>query len=489
MRETLKRLAKLTAGYSLVTLIGPLFTILLTPLYTRVLTPADYGVYEAAIAFSAITNIIVMMGFDLALTAMFFRGDERYQRNLVTTALVLIISFGTVGAVLLIALAEPIASFLYNDPSLAPIVYLIAANAIFQPIYALSAATLKLRMGIRRVNALGLTFLLATIVSNVLLVLVLQMKAPGIVAANVLAGFVGAVTGILLLWRPLRGQFTPSLVRPLMTAGLGLLPGTLSFLILSVIDRIMLTQFVSQTDLGLYSIANKITSMVYVLISAAWTAWWPLAMEMADKPDAPRQYARMLEYFVCGAMLLGLTIGLFAPEILAVFTREAYVPAAPYVLGLMIYSGPLGMLTSSLAVSVYARKQLHWVSVAYIAAAATNIVLNLILCPLYGVWGAVIATVLAGALLSGLMFIFGRRLLFIPARFGRLAIVGAVYLLFTIVVIVLPSFPSIAIRLLAIAALAGAILFAGIVDRKQLALGVQAIQQVRLSKQQVASND
>jgi len=44
LRQTLARVIRLTAGYSLVTLLGPVFTVVLTPLYTRLLVPADYGV-------------------------------------------------------------------------------------------------------------------------------------------------------------------------------------------------------------------------------------------------------------------------------------------------------------------------------------------------------------------------------------------------------------------------------------------------------------
>lgn len=482
MHETLKRLVKLTAGYSLVTLIGPIFTILLTPLYTRVLAPADYGVYEAAIAFSAIINIFVLLGVDPALSALFFRGENPYQRNLVTTAIALIMASGIAVSAVLIVLAEPIALFLYNDPARKAIIFLIAANAIFQPVYTMCATTLRLRMGIRRVNALALTFLAATILCNVMFVLVLRMKATGIVAANVAASAIAAVVGLLLIWRPMRGEFTRGLVRPLLIAGLGLLPGALSYLLLSVIDRVMLTQYVTQTDLGLYSIANKIASMVYVLIGAAWTAWWPLAMEMAENPDAPQQYGRMLEYFFCGAMLLGLSIGLFAPEILGVVTREVYVPAAPFALVLIIYTAPLGMLAASFSISLYIRKQLHLVSAAYIAAAAANIALNLILCPVMGVWGAVIATVLAGAILASLLFIFGRRALPIPARYGKLTIVATMYLAATILAVGNLSSASVQARLAAICAIAASIFALGIVRPRQIAAVAQALNQLRISK-------
>ena len=43
MRQTMKRFTKLAAGYSSVTLLGPVVTILLVPLCTRLLEPTGYG--------------------------------------------------------------------------------------------------------------------------------------------------------------------------------------------------------------------------------------------------------------------------------------------------------------------------------------------------------------------------------------------------------------------------------------------------------------
>lgn len=85
MRSTLKHLVKLTAGYSPVTLIGPLSLIFLTPLYTRVLTPADYGVVDVVLTMVTLITTVVNLGLDQALNAFFYDGDLNYQKKLVTS--------------------------------------------------------------------------------------------------------------------------------------------------------------------------------------------------------------------------------------------------------------------------------------------------------------------------------------------------------------------------------------------------------------------
>jgi O-antigen/teichoic acid export membrane protein len=475
MRATLARFLRLTAGYSLVTLVGPIFTVLLTPLYTRVLAPADYGVVEAVTTLAAFVNTFVLLSLDQALGAHFY--DERgpdapaYQRRLVATALALTASLAALAAAGLVLAARPVALALFKDAGRAPLIWLIALGILVTPIYSVLVAGLRLQMRVRPVNWLGLTYLFAFVGSSVLLILGLGFRASGVVAASVIANALGAGLGLVLAGGMLLGRPSPALLPPLLRTGLSLLPGAYSFLVLAGVDRLLLTQFVSQTDLGLYSIANKLASMLYVLLGAAWQAWWPLALQLAGQPSARQQYARMLEYLGALTMSLALALGLFAPEILAFFTRDVYVPAAPYALGLMIYTGPLGFAVQLFFIALYIEKRTQWISAAYLLAAAANVVLNLWLDPVIGVWGAVWATVGAAALLAVMAYSLGQRFYPIPYRLGRLAGLSLVYLALVGLMLARPALMSLPLKVGALALFAAAVLALRIVTPRQLAQG------------------
>ncbi len=475
MRPTLKRLARLTAGYSLVTLAGPLLTILLTPLYTRVLSPADYGVVDVALTLAGLVSILVMLGMDQALSAFFFDGDATYQRNLVTTAILCVGALGVALGAGLAVVAAPLAQLLFKDVGRSHIIYLLTANVVSVPVYSVIAAALRLQMGVKRVNVLGLSFLAATVASNVVLVLVFRLQATGVVTANVLANLCACGVALALARQSLRGTFSPALLRPLARAGVGLLPGAFSLLLLMNVDRLLLTQFVSQSDIGLYAIAYKLASMVYVTLSAMWSAWWPMALEMAGQPDATRQYARMFEYVAAASMFLALGLGSFAPEILAVFTREAYVPAAPYGLALMVYSGPLDFMARTFHIGLYVRKRTHLVSATYLVAAIVNIVLNLVLDPFVGVWGAVCATILAWAMLMVSAYILSQRALHVPYRLRRVSLLFALYLGWVLAFLLAPALQSAAIKVGALAVLAIAVLAVGVITPSQVHIGFEAL--------------
>lgn len=473
MQDTIRRLVKLTAGYSIVTLLGPLFTIFLTPLYTRVLSPADYGVVDIALTLSGFLTLFAILGLDQALSAYFFDGEGQYRRDLVTTAIVSVGSLGAIFGIAVAVLAVPLAQFFFKNTGYSPILYLLAINAVSVPIYSVVLAALRLQMAVGRVNTLGLTLLLATALSNITLVLVFHFKATGVVAANVIANAIACIVGLLLAYTPFLGRLTFPIFKPLIRAGLGLLPGAVSFLLLSNIDRLILTQYVSQADIGLYSIANKLASMLYVLLSAVWNAWWPMALEMAGTPGANAKYARMLEYFVAVSLLLALVIGLFAPEILAIFTSHAYVAAAPYALLLLISSGPVGFLTSFFYTGLYVKKRTSLISLTFILAALVNILLNLALNPIIGVWGAVWGTVLSSIVLMLSTYFTSQRVYPIEYHFGRIAALVVVYAILVAFALATPFInASLLIKAGAVLLFLLSIMATGIVSYVQIAVGL-----------------
>jgi O-antigen/teichoic acid export membrane protein len=477
MRTTLKRFAKLAAGYSLVTLIGPLFTILLTPIYTRVMSPADYGIVEVAITLSSFMTTFAIMSIDQALNSFFFDGEHAYRSDLVSTALVFVALISAGFAVVLFIAAVPLAQLLFHDTSRVLIIYLVSLNILTVPIYNITTTALRLHMGVKRVNILGLTFLFSTVIGNLVLVVVLQYKATGVIAANVLANGLGAALGIVLTMQVLRGTFKSDLLKQLLKAGSGLLFGSVSFLLLAGSDRLLLTQYVTQNDQGLYAIANKLASMIYVILSAAWSAWWPLALELANKPDSKRQYSRMFEFIVAGSTSLSLFIGLFSPEILRLFTRDVYVPAAPYALALMIYTGPISFINSSFTIGFYVKKRTIIVSIVAIVTAALNILLNIILDPVWGVWGAVWATVLAGGAGLILSFIFSQRVMPVPYRLGRTGFIAGVYGIMAFLFLAIPTLNTIPFKVIALAGLGAAIFMSGIITQQQIQVGLKMIRE------------
>jgi O-antigen/teichoic acid export membrane protein len=434
MLSILKKLGKLTAGYSLVTLINPLFVLLLTPLYTRVLSPADYGVVAVANTFAGLVSILVALGFDQAMGALFFdkacASAGNYRKNLVTTGLICIAGSSAVASVLILFFAETLAVLFFQDAAHRVTMQFVGLLALTMPSYLVISTSLRLRMGIKRLNALGLSSLFFSAALNILFILILRMKATGVIAALAVANTLSVGVGIALLWEPLRGRFDANLARHLLKVGVSVLPAIFGYVMLNTVDRLILTQYVSQADLGYYDIANKLGSVANILVSTAMGAYVPMALELAHTDqDAPAKFARMYEYFLAVASFLTLGIGLFAPDLIRLLLQIDYLPAAPFVLALGFYFGPLIVSSAILSIGLHVTKNLQWISVAYLLAVPTNVVLNLLLDNRWGIWGAAWATLAGGVVLAMATYWFCQKHYPIQYRWRKLLVVIGVHLL------------------------------------------------------------
>lgn len=474
MRDTLKRLLKLSAGYSLVTILGPLFSVLLTPLYTRVLEPADYGIVDVSLTLTYFVTTFTLLGLDQALSVHFFDGDDARRRSMVTTAIVYVALASAAVAAALIAAAPLLADALFRDPTRAVTLRIVTVIVLTSPLYSLCAAALRLRMGVKSVNALGLSYLLALVATNVVLVLGLSYKATGVLAASGLANVVGCGVGLWLVLRSLRGRFDVRQLPPLLKAGAGLTAAGVGALMLANLDRLLLTQYVSQADIGLYSIANKLITMQSVALGIFWNAWWPMSLEMTTREGGTAAFPRLFEFFAAGSMFVGLALGVFAPEILAVFTRDIYVPAAPYVAGLAAGSASTFVLSNFALIALYARKRIGIVTALALFAAVVNLALNVVLNPALGVWGAVIATVAALVAQAAILAWAGRRAMAVPYRYERWAALAAVFLALLAAPYAAPWLASTPAKFALLAAYAVAVVLIGVVTTRDLAEGVRA---------------
>jgi O-antigen/teichoic acid export membrane protein len=165
-----------------------------------------------------------------------------------------------------------------------------------------------------------------------------------------------------------------------------------------------------------------------------------MAIEMSGQADAPRQYSRIFEYFLAGSIGLSLALGMFAPEVLAIFTRTAYVPAAPYAAILMAYNGPIIVSAALFSIGLHARRQTARISLAYLAAAPLNIALNVLMDRAFGIWGAVWATVIGGIALALVTYFLCQPVFPVPYRWLRASALFAVYSVLILIAISIPEF-------------------------------------------------
>src|SRR4051794_23066449 len=166
LRSNFRQLIRTTLGYSLNTLVGPIFTLLLTPLYTRVLGVDNYGVIGVLTPLGMLIFLVGLLGLTSALPVLYFDPHwSEQQPRVVASALWVAAIWSTALGVCVFLGAVPLTRIavgkLMRD-DMPNLVRLIAIGLPFGVIYSIQTTVLRLHFAIWRANMLALLFMLAT---------------------------------------------------------------------------------------------------------------------------------------------------------------------------------------------------------------------------------------------------------------------------------------------------------------------------------------
>lgn len=423
MFEYLRRLATTGAAYTASSVLSKLVAVALLPIYTSALTPADYGAAEVMLASVIAASIVIRFGVIEALLRFYYLAGEQ-PRSVVATGFASLFWTTTAGALVALALAEPISEALLDRPD-AELARLAVLGLWTLTLWEYALTLLRLDERARAYFAITFANILVTIPVTVWLVVIEDQGAAGI-----LLGTFGTGVAFLAwrLWRErARLSFRPDvpLLRRMVRFGLPTMPAELSLYSLNFIDRILIVRLAGLAEAGLYALAIKFAQGLNVLVRGFQLAFPPLAYSIADDEEARRAYSLIVTWFaaICAFFVAGLWLLsrwlvdlLAAPEYF-----EAYEAIGLLATGIALYA-----LYLVLVVVLGRTGRTEFNLPATIAGTALNVVLNLVLIPPLGIVGAGIALVASYAVVLILMYALTQRLFPVPYEWGRLALLVAV---------------------------------------------------------------
>lgn len=180
-------------------------------------------------------------------------------------------------------------------------------------------------------------------------------------------------------------------MKEMLAYSLPLVPNSLSWWVVQISDRYMVTWFINASANGVYSMAYKVPSMIGVIADIFIQAWILSAMDEYDGEknynaftNIYKSYETVLILCSAGLICFNRLIGqiLFGNEF---FDAVLYSP-------LLVFALLFNNLEAFFSAFYNATKKTKDLLFSSITAAVINIVINLIFIPLLGVYGAVLGT-------------------------------------------------------------------------------------------------
>ncbi len=183
-----------------------------------------------------------------------------------------------------------------------------------------------------------------------------------------------------------------SLVKQVLKYGFPFLPTFIVYWLFEGIDKMALRHYTSFHEIGLFTAAYKIVTILLILQTAFSTFWTPVAFEMYEKSSdaAKEMFSRALTYMCAAFFICGAGMMLFKDVVIILF-EKSYRSASSIMPFLLLV--PIMYTLSEVTVGgINYKNKTYWHLVIAIIAALANYLLNILLVPVFGAKGAAIAT-------------------------------------------------------------------------------------------------
>jgi O-antigen/teichoic acid export membrane protein len=210
----------------------------------------------------------------------------------------------------------------------------------------------------------------------------------------------------------------------MLAIGLPTVPADASVYALQVADRWYLLRAQTAAAAGLYALAAKLATVVFIAVRGFQYAWPPLAYSVTDDAVAARLYALVTTYYVLatGVVVAGVALlGRWAVRLLLYRDFGAHDALPWLALGWALY----GLYLIFVVISGRARRTRRNLPAALVGL-AVNIGGLFLLVPSLGISGAGIALVIAYVAMILVIYLLTRSVFSVGFEWGRLGRLVAV---------------------------------------------------------------
>jgi O-antigen/teichoic acid export membrane protein len=383
--------------YAVGSLANSAALFILIPYLVNGLSPQEYGLWSLAEITIMLLSTVMLAGIDMGVMREYWAETDAARRaSILGTAVI-----GVTGWSLALCLGFGLAlSPLLAGTVSATTRWLVLGIAASEALWVLGLNILRIQDRARSFVGLSLLRLVIFLGLSVGLIAA-GLGIDGGLLGRLAASIVSLLLSAALIWRGMVLRLDWPRLRRILRYGLPLLPTNIAVYVLLTSDRYVLQHVASLEIVAIYSFAYKIASMLDLLVTRPFSIdWVSRRFKIANAPDAPRQYARILTIYLAFASACVLLIIAVTPAVYRWVAPAAYASGAAIIPVLLLGSLCSG-LSHPLNVGIMIKDQTRWLPLLSWIAAIACLGFNYWWIPRYGMIGAAWATVAGYLVWSG----------------------------------------------------------------------------------------
>lgn len=425
MKQT--NLAKNTILLSLGTIATKGINLIMIPLFSSWLSVEDYGTFDLICTYISLLIPFISMASADAMFRFAIGKEEKKEKSLYITC-----AFCLTAVNMIVVSSVLFVIYMTRGWQLAiPFIFLLLCELFCNHMQGFMRSTKQL--SVYSISSIITTVGIALGVT--IFVFVCQMGLHGMIWGYTLGYALGCVFLIIVskYWTYLDFKNVKcSVIKEMIQYAYPLIPNNISWWIINVSDRTLISFFLGTAANGIYAIAYKIPNFCASIFGVFSISWQEAAVELVDSSERNAYYNLVYNNTVktmislCGG-ILSLNYFLFHYVFeLRYFDASLYSP-------ILITSVIFGALTQYFGGIQISLKRTKENGVTTAIGAIVNVVINIVLIQFIGLYAAALSTLISNIIVTLLRYFqLNKEIKFSLNRGSYMAIIYYIYLLFTV---------------------------------------------------------
>jgi len=399
MSKTVHKIVKGAGIIFIGSAISIVLRILSKAIIARSVTVSDFGIYSLASVVFSIVFVFSLLGLEEGIPRQvaYFRGTSRVY-EIISSSIVISTVSGITFSILLFFLSEELATF-FNDKNLTIAIKLFS---LALPFSVLASTILAIFRGFEMPEIrVYINDLFRNLIFIVLLftVFIFRLSLIGVLISYVISAILAFICLVVILFKKIKFEFIVDkyLTFNLLKFSVPLLIAIILGMLMAWTDILMLGYFRESWEVGLYSASHSLAGLIPIFLSSAAYMYIPVASKIYSEGlmEELRRTYQIITKWVFSITIPFFVILILCPEfVLSLFFGSSYIAASDALrilaLGFMFHV-TLGLNGASLIVLGGGKLLMYMTTIG----AISNIILNAMLIPKFGIVGASIATAIS----------------------------------------------------------------------------------------------
>lgn len=413
--------------YLLAGLAARAASFIMIPFYTAHLSPSDYGTIELIELATQVVSLAIGLNIFGNSLIRFYQGETspEKQKTVVSTAALATAAINAAAVLAAIGLVHRYGPARLPSGDLVVLLELALVSMFFGNVAELCLCYLRLQKRAGAFLAYSLFVLSSTVALNVYLIGYRGRGIFGFVETKLLV--LGPAALVLLVWtlRQSGLHWNSGMFSGMAKFGSPLILANVAFFVIHFCDRFFLNHYATLADVGRYALAYKAGFLVTYLVAEPFSRAWSVRFVAMTRNEGWQEQFRMVARIYAAVLAaVAVFLALASEEAVELLTAPAYHAAASVipVVALAYVFREIGDYCRHL---LFINFRSPWVGSVSTGTACLNLLLNWLLIPPYGMYGAAWATVATWCVYAVLLFWLAERDLACGLPGSRLATIVA----------------------------------------------------------------